>query len=198
LSLEIKEGMFTVGIDDAAHKKGDKTCELFFVFCRGRYIERISHFPIDVDGFNATEIIINTLKPNPDLFTLITIHGVTVGGFNMIDLQMVYDQLKKPILAITENKPHGRAIFDAILKLPDVEKRKEIIQHAGPMYTYSSKFGTNDVFYYLKGITEDTAKKFLAKFAFRAKLPEPVLLSHKIASGFQQPGLIAQKNAGKN
>ena len=160
MSLEIKEGMFTVGIDDASHKKGDKTCELFFVFCRGRYIERISHFPIDVDGFNATETIVNTLKPTLEFFTLIAIHGITVGGFNLIDLQCLYDQLKKPIIAITENKPHGRAIFDAISKLPDVDKRKEIIQHAGPMFTYSSKFGTNDVFYYVKGITEDMRRNF--------------------------------------
>jgi endonuclease V-like protein UPF0215 family len=198
LSFEIKDGMFTVGIDDSSHKKGDKSCELFFVFCRGRYIERISHFPIDVDGFDSTDMIIKILKPNPDLYTLITIHGITVGGFNLIDLQTVYDQLKKPILAITENKPHGRAIFEAIAQLPNLDKRKEIIQHAGPMFTYSSKFGTNDVFYYIKGITEDTAKRFLAKFAFRAKLPEPVLLSHKIACGFQQPNLIAQKNNEKN
>lgn len=182
---EIKNGIFSVGIDDAIHKRGGKKTELFFIYCRGQFLEKISHTPIEVDGFDATEAIIHTLKPQTENFALIVTHGLTVGGFNLIDIEKVNTIVKRPIIAVTENKPTGDSILNAIKNLSEYKIRKDILDRAGPLYSVQTKIGSNRLYFHIKGINELLAKKFLKKFSIRSRLPEQVLLAHKIASGWK-------------
>ncbi|MHA1669955.1 MAG: endonuclease dU [Promethearchaeota archaeon] len=179
----IKDGIFVVGIDDAPHKRENLTTELFFIFCQGAYLERINHATIDVDGLNSTEMIIETLKPIKNLFQLITTHGITTGGFNVLDIEMIYNALDTPVIAVTENCPRGN-FLEAIKNLPNYEERKSIIERAGPQHSTSIPIGEKKVYFQFKGIEKNSAIQFLKKFALRSRLPEQLLLAHKIASGW--------------
>ncbi|MBY9003879.1 MAG: DUF99 family protein [Candidatus Lokiarchaeota archaeon] len=179
----IKDGIFVVGIDDAPHKRDNLTTELFFVFCRGTLLERIDHASIDVDGLNSTEMVIEKLKPIIDQFQIIVTHGITTGGFNVLDIEMINKILDTPVIAVTENNPKGN-FLDAITNLPDFEKRKSIIERAGPQFSTLTPVGEKKVFFQIKGIEKKLAVQFLKKFAIRSRLPEQLLLAHKIASGW--------------
>jgi endonuclease V-like protein UPF0215 family len=181
--MVIKDGIFVVGIDDAPHERGTPTTELFFIYCRGIYLERIDHATINVDGLNSTEVVIEKLKSTRDQFQLIVTHGITTGGFNILDIDLISKTLEIPIISVTENSPKGN-FLDAVSNLPNYEERKSIIARAGPQYSTLTPIGEKEVFFQFKGIEKKIAIQFLKKFALRSRLPEQILLAHKIASGW--------------
>lgn len=184
--MQIKDGIHVVGIDDAKHKRGGYTTHLIFVFCGGLFIESVMQCEIKVDGLNSTDMIIETLKPLKDKFQIILIHGVTTGGLNVVDIERINSILEKPVIAVTENKPTPDSIFDALKNLPDFEIKKNIIERAGHQYSVSTSIGKNKLYFQIKGIDERSARQFLKKFSVRSRLPEQLLLAHKIASGLSE------------
>ena len=179
----IKPGIQVVAIDDKVHRKTDATTKLAFVFCAGTVLEKVLNAEIDVDGMNATEKIITTLEPYKDQFRLILLHGITVGGLNIVDIEAVHEALGHPLIAITENEPEGDTIFDAIKHAPGEEEHRKMIENAGPMHVVKPRSRETDVYFYVKGIDEKLAAQYLKKFAVRSRLPECLLLAHKIATG---------------
>ena len=183
IQLEIKDGIFTVGIDDSPHVFGIPTTELFFIFCSGTYLERIEYATIEVDGLNATGVVLNKLVPLKDQFQIVVTHSITVGGFNVLDIEEISRVLEKPVIAVTENPPKGN-FLEAIKNLPDYDERKRIIENAGLEHSTLTPIGKKKVYFRFKGIDEKSTIKFLKKFAKRSRLPEQVLLAHKIATGW--------------
>lgn len=178
----IKDGIFTVAIDDAPHERENLTTELVFVVCQGHYFEHFMHATIEVDGLNSTEIILKTLTPIAEQFQIILTHGITTAGFNLIDIDDIYNKLEKPVISVTENTPKG-LFDDAIQNLPDYETRKLIISRAGEQHSYVTPIGKKPVYFQHKGLELKSVHQFLKKFAKRSRLPEQLLLAHKIASG---------------
>ncbi|HME51285.1 MAG TPA: DUF99 family protein [Candidatus Lokiarchaeia archaeon] len=179
----IKPGIQVVAIDDKVHQKCDATTKLAFVFCAGTMLEKVMSAEIDVDGMNATDTIISTLEPFKDQFRLILLHGITVGGLNIVDIEAVHEVLGHPVIAVTENEPEGDTIFEAIKHAPGEQEHRALIEKAGPMHVVKPRPRETDIYYYVKGIDEKLAGQYLKKFAMRSRLPECLLLAHKIATG---------------
>ena len=115
-------------------------------------------------------------------FQIILTHGITAGGFNLIDIDRIFKELGKPIISVTENTPQG--LFDqAAQNLPDYEIRKSIIERAGEQHSYVTPAGQNPVYFQYKGLELKSVHQFLKKFTKRSRLPEQLLLAHKIATG---------------
>ena len=123
MTSQIKDGIHVVAIDDAPHIRGDSTTELYFVYCKGIFIEKISYTTITVDGLDATSAMLRELKKEIKAFTIILLHSSTVGGLNIVDIQLLSDVLDKPILAVTENPPTDNLIEDALKFLPNSDDR---------------------------------------------------------------------------
>jgi len=138
-----------------------------------------------VDGFDSTDVIIETLRGYRKHFRIILTHGITTGGMNLIDLERIYNSLKVAIIAVTENKPSDMALERAICNLPRSDARLQILARAGPIYSVRTPAGKNEVFFHVKGITERLAGLYLKEFAIRSRLPECLHLAHKIASGIK-------------
>ena len=180
--LSIKDGIHVVGIDDAPHLRGDTSTEVVFTYCKSTFLERVTVSLITVDGNDSTQVILEELKKNLESFTLILLHGITVGGLNIVDIQKINDELQKPIIAVTENPP-TKNLLHTVVEFPHYSQiRKELIKKAGPLYSYHTKNGSTPIFYHIKGISEEVAVEFFKKFCIRSRLPEQLLLAHKIAS----------------
>jgi hypothetical protein len=181
----IKDGMQVVAIDDGIHQRGGETTGLVFAFCAGTWLEKVLYATITVDGLDATDVVIDTLTLYTDHFRILLTHGITVGGLNLLDLDRIHEALDRPIIAVTENEPgtESPTLYDAIKNVPDSDVRKDIIDRALPMHVVKTEAGETDVFFYTKGIDEKVAAQYLKKFAVRSRLPECLLLAHKIGSG---------------
>lgn len=180
----IKEGIHTVAIDDARYNKGDTQTDLVFAFCKGFFLEKVIRAKIDIDGIDGTEVIVRILTKFKEQFSVVLTHGITFGGFNVVNIQEIHDFINKPILSVTENKPTGDNMLNALKNLPDFEKKSKMITLAGDLFSFNPKIGKNKLFYHIKGISEEQAKNFLKKLSIRSRLPEQLLLAHKIASGY--------------
>ena len=181
----IKDGIHVVAIDDSPHKRGDLTTEVFFVYCKSTFLENVTHSSITVDGMDSTQVILGELKKKSENFTLILLHGITVGGLNIIDISHLSEALEKPVIAVTENPPTLNSILNAITHLPDLEKRNELIKKAGPIFSFTTNLGDIPLSYHKIGLDNNLVHQFFNKFYNRSRLPEQILLAHKIASAWK-------------
>ncbi|MBN2155144.1 MAG: DUF99 family protein [Candidatus Lokiarchaeota archaeon] len=181
----IKEGIHVVAIDDSPHHRGQSTTEIFFVYCKSTFIEKVTHNAIRVDGLDATMTILQELQKEQENFSLILLHGITVGGMNFVDIDELSNILQKPILAVTENAPTENSINNAIEKLPDWKTRKAILTKAGVLEVFTTQHSPNPIFFHCIGMDPEVAKVFFTKFCIRSRLPEQLLLAHKIASSWK-------------
>ena len=179
----IKPGIQVVGIDDRVHQRGDEKTKLAFIFCAGIKLERFLQAEIDVDGLNATSRVIDTLEPHKEYYRIILTHGITCGGLNMFDITKIHDALGVPVIAVTENEPKEGALEEAIVHLPDIRARKEILAKSGNLESVQTDAGKNKVYFHVIGMPVTLAKQYLKKFAVRSRLPECLLLAHIIATG---------------
>ncbi len=179
----IKGGLQVLAIDDKLHQRGDKTTKLAFVLCQGTWLDKVLSAEIEVDGLDATNVVIKTLEPITQQFRILLTHGITSGGLNMIDIETVHQTLQRPVIAVTENRPDGNSLYEAIKHVPGEVERRAILDHAGEMHAFKPRAGETDIFFYIKGISEKLAMQYLKKFAVRSRLPECLLLAHKIATG---------------
>ncbi|MHA1340746.1 MAG: endonuclease dU [Promethearchaeota archaeon] len=184
--INIKKGIFTVAIDDAPHHRNSEYTWLIFVFCKGIYLENVIKRKIRVDGINATQTIIDLLNKYDNSFNLILTHGITFGGFNVVNIDKISSKLGKPLIAITENVPKGDNFQNALKNVPETSLKEQYMKSAGELHSCKIKIGAieSQVFFYIKNINVDLARSFIKKFSIRSKLPEQLLLAHKIASMF--------------
>ena len=180
----VKDGIHVVGIDDAPHSRAHDRTHIVFAFCEGLFLENLVVRTIDVDGLNATKVISDTLDEHINYFQMVITHGITFGCFNLLDVVDLYDQIRKPIICVTENEPDQESFRSAIGNLDNVNLRTKIVKKAGELYNCTTGIGKNSVYYHLKGLSSGEADEVLKKFAVRSRLPEQVLLAHKIATAF--------------
>ncbi len=179
----IKGGLQVLAIDDKLHQRGDKTTKLAFVLCQGTWLDKVLSAEIEVDGLDATGVVIKTLSPIVQQFRIILTHGITTGGLNMIDIDTVHLALDRPVIAVTENKPEGDSLYEAIKHVPGEAEHRGILERTGEMHAFKPRPGETDVYFYVKGIDVKLATQYLKKFAVRSRLPECLLMAHKIATG---------------
>lgn len=191
---EIKKEIRIIGIDDAPFiphsKKG--TARLFGVVFRGRlWIEGVLQTTIEIDGLDATQKISEMITASPHFGQLrvIMLAGITFGGFNIVDINHLFEETQLPIIVIIEKMPDLQSIKTALQHTSEWEKRWDIIQNAGPFYEYKTKENVkNPVIFQIKGLELKDAQKILKISAGVSHIPEPVRVAHLIGRSFLKSG----------
>jgi endonuclease V-like protein UPF0215 family len=109
------------------------------------------------------------------------LNGVTVAGFNLVDIQKLNKATGLPIISITQDKPDLDGIHEALKNLSDTEKRWQIIQNEGAIRAIQNKGAK--LYVGLAGLDVDDALIVLDTTSTRGSLPEPLRVAHLIASG---------------
>ncbi|KAA0002712.1 MAG: DUF99 family protein [Thermoplasmata archaeon] len=181
----MKKEIRILGIDDMPFSFEDEYVDIVGVIMRGNsYIEGIIKATIEVDGTNATPVLISLIKntKHKGQLKVIMIDGIALGGFNVVDGEKIYEETKIPILTITRNKPHSKKIKEALQKhFKDWEERWNIINKGkteelhGEFPLYIKRFG----------ITLREAKEVIKISTIRGAVPEPLRIAHLIATGIK-------------
>jgi hypothetical protein len=153
------------------------------VFRGGYSIDGVMHTTVAIDGLDATEKVVSmiNISPHRKQLRLIMLNGITVAGFNLVDIKKLNLETKLPVLALTHEKPDLESIRRALKKLPDFEKRWKIILEAGEIHEVTNK-GT-EIYLELAGISLSDAEEIIKLTSTRSCLPEPLRVAHLIASG---------------
>jgi endonuclease V-like protein UPF0215 family len=188
----IKREIRVLGIDDGTfvpHVKG-KVLVVGAVFRGGYWLEGIMHTKIDVDGLDSTDKLSSmiTNSSHYQQLRVIILNGITLGGFNVVDIEKLNLFTKLPVITVTRERPDLKEIYKALKNLPESKQRWEIILRAGEPAEVITRNQEAKIYVQTAGISIDDTKKILRSTSTRSNIPEALRVAHLIASGISGKG----------
>jgi hypothetical protein len=181
----LKSEIRILGFDDGAFTANSKDPVIVIgvVFRGGKFIDGALKTEVEVDGTDATEKmekLINASRHKQQL-KVIMLDGITVGGFNVVDVKTLNEKTGIPVIVINRKMPDLKKVKDALKKFEDFESRWKAIEDAGPIRECNIK-DFNSVFYQSIGMDEGTAEEVIRLSCTRGLIPEPLRVAHLIAT----------------
>jgi hypothetical protein len=164
-----------LGIDDSFDDR--KCCVVGCVTCGG-YVEGFLYTEIDIDGLDATDKLISMVRRSKfrEQIKCIFLPGITLGGFNLVDIQRVYRETKIPVVIVMRRKPDMEEFDSAMRNLENYELRRKIVEVAGEIHRIG------DIYIQTAGLTPSEAEKLVKASLIKGNMPEPVRIAHLVAS----------------
>jgi endonuclease V-like protein UPF0215 family len=183
----IKSEIRVLGVDDGAfvpHVKGQVPV-IGVVFRGGYWLDGVMHTTIAVDGFDATERIASMITGSSHYKQLrvIMLNGITLAGFNIVDVKALNVATRLPVITVTREKPDFTEIRKALQNLTRSEERWEAILKAGEPIKVFTRNAKAKVYMQSVGVSKEDAQKILRLTSTRSNVPEALRVAHLIASG---------------
>ena len=174
-----------VGVDDGAFSSNRKIKHLALlvaVLFQNSTISDLRLGRIEVDGNDANEVLLSMLRTLR--FDAVMLSGISFGGFNLIDIAALAKSTRKPVIAITKEKPNNAAVRSALRKhFADWEDRWRIVRNAGKLYSFRPIRAEPKLYFEVKGAPSSFAESAIASAAVISRLPEPIRVAGIVARG---------------
>lgn len=183
----MKPGARILGVDDAGYSLDDATTEIIGVVYRGtEFIEDVRFGEVDVDGDNATQSIIQLHERcnNTKQIAAVVVDGISVAGFNLVNISEISDTLEKPVMASTPNQPDRDRFRKTMEETGNADDR---IQRIPEFQELEVEDGT--MFFQASGCHQEEAKQILRGCLIHGLTPEPVRTAHLIGRGIHSHGI---------
>lgn len=168
-----------LGIDDAHHTKDQKEVLIIGTIYRGgEYLDGLLSTKITKDGDDSTKKLIETINSSKyqSQIRAVFLNGITLGGFNIVDIKELANQTKIPVIAIIRNKPDIELIKQTLIKL-NTRNKISLIEKAGKII----KVG--EIYIQLAGCSFEQAEELLKLTCTHSNIPEALRAAHLIATG---------------
>ena len=179
-----------VGVDDGSFPASKTTREhalLIAVLMRRSKIRGLRVGAIEVDGTDARTVLKSLVRALSS--DLVMLSGISFAGFNVIDISKLAYELKKPIIAISGDRPDNRAVRKALKDhFADWETRWRCVRSAGKLYTCKPLKDEPKLYFEVKGATPDYARSVIMRTAVISRLPEPIRVARIMAKGLSSLG----------
>jgi len=153
------------------------------VYRGGNFFDGVIKTEITGDELDATDKIteiVNKSRHKEELRVLM-FKGVTIGGFNIIDIKKLHEKTNLPVIVVTRKKPDFEKIKKALRNFDDFEKRWKFIRNAGKIYKIEIE-KNKSLHYQFIGLQRNEAEKIINLSCTRSLIPEPLRVAHLIAS----------------
>lgn len=179
-----------MGIDDGSfepHTKG-KTWLVGAVLRGGHWIDGVLTDRIEIDGIDATPTLIEMINRSrhKDQLRVIMTSGITFAGFNVLDVNEVFENTGLPVIVVSKKNPDLPAVKSALQNFSDWRERWKILCSAGEISSIEpEEFGGRGGPIYIQtaGIRRSDAKEVIRTTVTRGSIPEPLRVAHLIATG---------------
>jgi len=183
----MKANIKTIGIDDAPfelYSRTQREAMIVGVVMRSNdYLEGVLSSSVEIDGINATRNVVDMVRESKHYRQLkaIFLDGITMGGFNVLDIARIFDLTGIPVLSLTRNQPEFESIEHALKKhFEDGEERWSLISK-GELLSFETPAGT--IYGKIAGLSQEQAQELIDITIKHGQIPEPVRVAHLIASG---------------
>src|ERR671933_1641787 len=177
--LRLNRVIRVIGFDDAPFiRNSGNSVSIAGVVCAGTRFEGMVWGQVDQDGWDATDVVLELLlgrKFLPQLHILL-LDGIAFGGFNVIDLPKLSGGLNLPCAAVMRRMPKLIAIEQAIYRLPQPERRLQLLHRAGTIYA------PPPFFFQVSGACPKVTLSVLERLTDCGKVPEALRLAHLIGA----------------
>lgn len=180
----LKRDVRFLGLDDSPFTFEDQAVRVVGVVTRGAtYVEGVLSTHVAIDGNDGTRKLAELIGASRfrPMLRAVFLNGVTMGGFNVIDLDLLHDQIEIPLVSIVRDQPDEVESASALRKhFPDAALRLEVLSRQRPKPVRNGNF---KVWCTWRGVKEEEVRALLEASTVRGAIPEPLRLSHVIASG---------------
>lgn len=172
-----------LGVDDAPFHFGDESTAVVCAVVRlPHYLEGVLVGSVAVDGTDANDVLLRMLAGSryAEGLSLVFVDGVALGGFNVVDIDLLNRGLGIPVVTVTRDEPDIPAMVRALKKkFGDWERRAEII---GRKELERISTGHKPIFVTSAGIPDSELREAIGLSTVRGVLPEPIRIAHLIAT----------------
>ncbi|MCI4340149.1 MAG: DUF99 family protein [Thermoplasmata archaeon] len=178
-----KTHLRVAAVDDGAFSRRQKHAPLVaVVWSAPDAVEGVAIGRALVDGDDASDRIVDLVRSLPQFegIRAVLLDGLTVGGFNVVDLGRVGRRLRRPVIAVTRRPPDFERIHRALRKYfpRDATTRwRRLRRH--PLFAVPT--GGRPILAAAVGCTQPEARALLHRVTRRGYWPEPLRLAHLIA-----------------
>ena len=174
-----------VGVDDGSFPVGrasNRRALILAVLLSGSRIHRVRVGTIQVNGCDARTVLESLVSVFRYDFVMLS--GITFGGFNVIDISRLARELKKPIIAISGDRPNNRAVRQALKDhFADWASRWQCVRSAGKLYSCKPLKDEPKLYFEVKGATPNVARSIIVETSVISRLPEPIRVARLMAKG---------------
>ena len=170
-----------LGIDDGPFRRASRGPVLVVgaVYSGGEF-EGLLSTRVRQDGWNATSRLLQMIRGSKfhAQLHLVLLDGITLGGFNVVDLPRLADELLLPCAAVMRRSPDLPAVRRALARLPGTQRRLRLVERAGPIHEAGSV-----LCFQVAGADPEPVRQALLASLLHGQVPECLRGAHLIASG---------------
>jgi endonuclease V-like protein UPF0215 family len=183
---KIKREIRILGFDDAAFEHGSagKSVPVVGVIFRGGdFIDGMLRTDVTIDGMDSTDKLIERITSTRyrQQLRLVMFDGITLGGFNIVDIHKLYEKTNLPVIVVSRKMPNLQNVQKALKNFKDYKKRWALIEKAGALKPCTLKRGKK-VYYQSVGLSDERAEDIIILSSTRSSIPEPLRVAHLIAT----------------
>lgn len=186
----MKKEIRIIAWDDCAFTFRQKYVTAVGVVFRGAaFLDGLLSTKITKDGSDGTVGIAKSVLDSRhyDQLSYIMLNGITIAGFNVVDIKELNERTKLPVIAVQRRKPDMKEFMAALGKLNDCKKKLQAAKKAGKFFRYIVKpennFHGKEILYQKAGASNEECEELLRITCIRGNIPEPLRVAHLIASG---------------
>lgn len=181
----LKSEIRILGFDDGPFESKTKGLVpvIGVVYRGGKFLDGVLRTDVTIDGKESTERIIKLVNSSrhKQQLKVIMFDGITLGGFNVIDIKEIYKKTGLPVIVINRKHPNLKEVKTALKNFKDFEKRWRMIKNAGRIKTCSLKNNVK-VYYQFVGLSEEETEEIIFLSCTHGQIPEPLRVAHLIAT----------------
>ncbi|MDI6807310.1 MAG: DUF99 family protein [Candidatus Aenigmarchaeota archaeon] len=180
----LKNEIRILGFDDAAFlpRSKDLVPVIGLIYRGGKFPDGALRTDVKVDGKDASEKIIKLINSSrhKQQLRVIMFDGITLAGFNVVDIKKIYEKTGLPVIVINRKLPNLERVRKALMRFDDFEQRWRYIQNAGKLKVCEVRGGK--VYYQAIGLSDEETEEIINLSSTRSYIPEPLRVAHLIAT----------------
>ena len=172
----------------------DTQVDLIGVVFRGHQLLHVSQSKITVDGTDSTEAILQQVNLNPHRreLRLILVDSPTLAGFNVVNYQLLWEELKLPIVLMPEEKPRERMVKVFSKVFPQRAKQIARLEKLSELESMEVRINNTPeiakkIYFHPVGIETRHLREIFHYLTNVSSVPEPLRVAHIIASRSRYP-----------
>lgn len=182
----LKEEIRILGFDDGSFESKSKgnVPVIGVVYRGGKFFDGILRTDVKIDGLDATRKLVRLINKSrhKQQLKVIMLDGITLGGFNLVDIDALYKKTGLPVIVVNRKHPDLTKVKKALKKFKDFKKRWEIVKKAGEIKECKLK-QNKSVYYQCVGMDDEDAEEVIRLSTTHSFIPEPLRVAHLIATG---------------
>lgn len=173
-----------IGIDDGAFERSDAYAPVAaVVMTLPERLDAVRTGRVRVDGTDGTRRVLALVRELGPLegVRAVLLDGVVVGGFNVLDLDMIHREVRRPVVAVTRRRPEFARIRAALEKwFPRTSTQRWALLRAHRLFAVPTT--ARPILATAVGCPRADAVRLVQRSSVHGFWPEPLRAAHLIAS----------------